>query len=177
MTEKTITPTDLQDEERRDFLTTVTVATGAAGAACACYPLIKSMSPSATVKAQKYTEVNLASMSPGDSKIEMWQGKPVFIKRRTAEDISKAKAENDKAVIDPQTDADRVKKEEWLVHLLVCTHLGCTPNIGGDVQGGWLCPCHGSQFDSSGRVRRGPAGKNLEVPPYTFIDDNTIKIG
>lgn len=173
---KTSTSTTKVDESRRDFLSTVTTTFGAAGAACAAYPLIKQMSPSDDVKAQATTEVNLSEIPLGESKIVMWQGKPVFIKHRTASEIEEARAGDATATIDPQKDEDRVQKAQWLVTLGVCTHLGCVPNSGGNHEG-WLCPCHGSQFDSSGRVRVGPAPTNLEVPPYTFLDDNTIKIG
>ena len=164
------------DESKRDFLTQTTTAFGVVGAACAAYPFIKQMSPSDDVKAQATTEVDLTQIPLGEGKIVMWQGKPVFIKHRTPEEIAEAKAGDATATIDPQKDEDRVQKPEWLVTMGVCTHLGCVPNTGGK-HDGWLCPCHGSQFDSSGRVRVGPAPTNLEIPPYAFLDDNTIKIG
>ena len=164
------------DEGRRDFLTQTTTAFGAVGAACAAYPLIKQMSPSDDVKAQATTEVDLTQIPLGEGKIVMWQGKPVFIKHRTPEEIAEAKAGDATVTIDPQKDEDRVQRPEWLVTMGVCTHLGCVPNTGGK-HDGWLCPCHGSQFDTSGRLRRGPAVTNLEIPPYTFLNDETIRIG
>ena len=107
----------------------------------------------------------------------LWRGKPVFIRRRTQEEISKAQNVNLSELIDPQKDEDRVKKSEWLIMTGVCTHLGCVP-LGekGDF-GGWFCPCHGSHYDTSGRIRKGPAPTNLEIPKYEFVDNNTIKIG
>lgn len=164
------------DQNRRDFLTSVTTTFGAAGAACAAYPFIKSMSPSADVEAQKFVEVDLSDIPEGETKRVIWRGKAVFIRHRTPAQIAEANEGDAEAVIDPQTDADRVQKPKWLVTIAHCTHLGCIPLEGGN-NGGWGCPCHGSQFDISGRVRRGPAAKNLEIPPYSFLDDNTIKIG
>lgn len=164
------------DENRRKFLTGMTGTFGAVGAACAAYPFIKSMSPSEDVEAQKSIEVDLADIAEGDTKRVIWRGKAVFVRHRTAAQIAEAKEGDSNAVIDPQTDADRVKKEKWLVTIAHCTHLGCIPLQGGKF-GGWGCPCHGSQFDISGRVMRGPAAKNLEIPPYEFLNDTTIKIG
>ena len=164
------------DENKRDFLATTTTTFGVAGACCALYPFVTSMNPSADVRALKTTEVDLSEIGVGESKTVLWQGKPVFIQHRTAKQIEEAKAGDTTADIDPETDSARTQKPEWLVVLASCTHLGCVPNEGGN-HGGWLCPCHGSQFDNSGRVRRGPAPTNLVVPPYTFVDATTIKIG
>ena len=163
-------------QDRRDFMTTLTVCFGAAGAAGAAWPFISSMNPAADVKAQSTTEVSVADIAEGTTKTVMWRGKPVFIRHRTAAEIAEVKAVPSSELKDNQTDADRVKKDQWLVVMAVCTHLGCVPTPGGDY-GAWICPCHGSQFDASGRIRKGPAPLNLEVPPYAFIDDNTIKIG
>lgn len=178
MTTKNKTKVEIQgaDENRRKFLTGVTGAFGAVGAACAAYPFIKSMSPSEDVEAQKSIEVDLSEIPEGETKRVIWRGKAVFIRHRTAAQIEEAKAGDASAVIDPQTDADRVQKDKWLVTIAHCTHLGCIPLQGGKF-GGWGCPCHGSQFDISGRVMRGPAAKNLEIPPYEFLSDTTIKIG
>ena len=162
------------DQDRRAFLSKVTGGFAAAGCACAAYPFISSMSPSKDVEAQKSIEVDLSDIAQGDTKKVIWRGKAVFVKHRTSADIAAAKKEMGE--IDPQSDTDRVQKEQWLVTIAHCTHLGCVPLDGGSY-GGWACPCHGSLFDTSGRVRRGPAAKNLEIPPYTFIDDTTIKIG
>ena len=166
------------DPERRDVITTATTTFGVAGAACAAYPFIKSMTPAANVKAQATLDVDLTEIEEGDVKTVLWRGKPVFVWHRNAAQIEEAKqADGTGALLDPQNDADRVQKPEWLVVMAICTHLGCVPmrNSGGDE--GWRCPCHGSQFDVSGRLRRGPAESNLEIPPYKFLDDNTIRIG
>lgn len=174
MAEK-VSKKDVVDHGKRDFLSGTTKAFGAAGAACACYPFIKSMSPSAKVEAQKYTEVDLSEIAEGDTKKVIWRGKAVFVKHRTQSEIALAAAGDKTVSIDPQTDAERVQKPEWLITIAHCTHLGCVP-IDGSTEN-WACPCHGSQFDVSGRVVKGPAPKNLEIPPYEFLDDNTIKIG
>ncbi len=168
---------DAHSPDRREFLETVTSTVAVAGAACAAYPFVKSMSPSADVKAQATTEVDLSAIEKGDSKTVMWRGRPVFIKHRTEEEIEKSRFEDQSdELLDPAADESRVQKPEWLVVVGVCTHLGCVPMEGGQF-GGWRCPCHGSQFDGAGRLRQGPAPTNLEVPPYKFLDDNTIKIG
>ncbi len=167
---------DSKTSNRREFLTDLTVTFGAAGAACAAYPFIKSMSPAANVKAQATTTVDISDLEEGMSKTVVWRGKPVFIKYRTPAEITDMKAVDVSELRDPQTDEERVKNEKYLGAVAVCTHLGCVPMGGGNYEG-WLCPCHGSQFDASGRIRRGPAPTNLEVPPYKFLDDSTIKIG
>ena len=107
----------------------------------------------------------------------MWRGKPVFIKRRTPDEIAEAKNVNIKDLKHPEKDEDRVKKEEWLVMLGICTHLGCVPLSDKGEYNGWFCPCHGSHYDTSGRIRKGPAPTNMEIPKYEFVDNNTIKIG
>jgi ubiquinol-cytochrome c reductase iron-sulfur subunit len=175
---------------RREFLITGACAVGAVGAASVAWPLISSMNPAADVLALASTEADLSQMKPGDSLTIMWRGKPVFIRRRTEKEIDEARAVPMSDLKDPQTDEDRVKQSvvngkadpEWLVMIGVCTHLGCIP-LGQkmtDPHGefdGWFCPCHGSQYDSSGRIRKGPAPKNLEIPPYQFTDATKIKIG
>ena len=135
------------------------------------------MSASADVLAQAKVEVDLAAIPEGKNVIIKWRGKPVFIRHRTADEIAEAEKVDWQKLRDPQPDEDRVKKPEWLVMLGVCTHLGCVP-IGeaGDF-GGWFCPCHGSHYDISGRIRKGPAPLNLEVPSYDFPDDNALVIG
>ena len=164
-------------EKRRDFLYTASYTLGAVGIGAAAWPLIDQMNPDASVKALATTEVDISSIDPGKSITVLWRGKPVFIKRRTQEEISKAQNIKLAELKDPQKDQDRVKKPEWLVMIGVCTHLGCVP-LGdkGDYKG-WFCPCHGSHYDTSGRIRKGPAPTNLEIPKYEFIDNNTIKIG
>ncbi len=164
---------EVDNRERRKFLGVVTTVAGAGGAAAACWPFISSMNPSVDVLAKATTEVNLADIPPGGVHTVPWQGKPVFIVHRTPEDIKNA--EDHSTAIDPEPDSKRVKRPEWLVVVGVCTHLGCVPNR--NAEGGWLCPCHGSMYDASGRVIRGPAPKNLEVPLYSFEGDSKIIIG
>ena len=163
--------------ERRDFLFTASYALGAVGVGAAVWPLIDQMNPDASVKALSTTEVDISNVSLGKTITVLWRGKPVFIRRRTQEEINEAQNVKLEDLKDPQKDQDRVKRTEWLVMVGVCTHLGCVP-LGkiGDVDG-WFCPCHGSHYDTSGRVRKGPAPTNLEIPKYEFIDNNTIKIG
>ncbi len=167
---------NLPDVPRRDFLTQVTLGFGAVGAVCAAWPFVKSMAPAANVKAQATTVVDISDIAEGSGRTVIWQGKPVFIKHRTPAEIAEARDVILDQLPDPEADSARVQKPQWLVTLGVCTHLGCVP-LNGGAYDGWLCPCHGSQFDTSGRVRRGPAPTNLPVPPYEFLDDNTIKIG
>ena len=164
---------------RRDFIFTATYAVGAVGVGATVWPLIDQMNPDASVKALASTEVDVSSVEPGKTITVLWRGKPVFIKRRTQEEINEARAVKMEDLPDPQKDEDRVKegKDEWLVMLGVCTHLGCVPlKDKGDYKG-WFCPCHGSHYDISGRIRKGPAPKNMEIPKFEFVDNNTIKIG
>ncbi len=162
----------LDDPDRRNFLGKVTVVAGACGCAAASVPFIKSMNPSADALAKATTEVDLTSIPAGGASTVAWQGKPVFIVHRTPEEIAKAQANT---TIDPEEDAKRAVKPEWLVVVGICTHLGCVPNR--NAEGGWLCPCHGSMYDASGRVVRGPAPRNLEVPPYSFASNDKLVIG
>ena len=165
---------------RRDFLLLTAQAMGAVGAAALVWPLIDSMNPSADVLALSSTDVDLTAVAEGQEIKVVWRGKPVFIRHRTPKNIEEAKAVNIAELRDPETDEVRVKKgkEQWLIMVGVCTHLGCVPLGGG--QGdydGWFCPCHGSHYDSAGRVRKGPAPKNLVIPPYNFTSDTKVKIG
>ena len=162
---------------RRDFLTTVTAATGAVGVGAVVWPLIDQMNPDASVKALASTEVDISLVEPGQSITVLWRGKPVFIKRRTLEEIEKARQVNLEDLKHPEKDEDRAKNPEWLVMLGVYTHLGCVPLGDKGEYGGWFCPCHGSHYDTSGRIRKGPAPTNMEVPKYEFVNSNTIKIG
>ncbi len=163
--------------ERRDFLFTASYAVGAVGVAAVVWPLVDQMNPDASVKALASTEVDVSSVKPGNTITVLWRGKPVFIRRRTQEEISEARSVKMEDLIHPEKDEDRAKDPEWLVMLGVCTHLGCVPlNDKGDYDG-WFCPCHGSHYDTSGRIRKGPAPLNMEVPKYEFVNDNTIKIG
>lgn len=182
MAESPTTSPDTPDEDRRDFLLIATGTVGALGAGMAVWPLIDQMNPAADTLALSTTEVDLSPIEAGQSITVVWQGKPVFIRRRTAAEIKEARSVNMADLLDPEEDKARVKKPEWLVMVGVCTHLGCIPKgqkgtePKGDF-GGWFCPCHGSHYDTSGRIRKGPAPKNLPVPPYTFITDKSVKIG
>ena len=166
-----------ETSERRDFLFTASYALGAVGVGAAVWPLIDQMNPDASVKALATTEVDISTIGLGKTITVLWRGKPVFIRRRTQEEISKAQNVNLEELKDPQKDEERVKKSEWLVMTGVCTHLGCVPLGDKGDFGGWFCPCHGSHYDTSGRIRKGPAPTNLEIPKYEFVDNNTIKIG
>ena len=169
-------------EDRRDFLLIATSTVGAVGVALAAWPFIDFMNPSADVLALSSTEVDLSPVEVGQAITVVWQGKPVFVRRRTAEEIEAAEAVPMGDLIDPEADAARVQKAEWLIMVGVCTHLGCIPlgQRSGAPKGefgGWFCPCHGSHYDTSGRIRKGPAPKNLVIPPYEFLEDTTIRIG
>ena len=170
------------DETKRDFLALTAASFAAVGAASAAWPLVNSMNPAKDTLALSTTEVDLSPIAVGQSITVMWQGKPVFIRRRTEEEIKKAETVDITKLPDVQIDSERVKKPEWLVLIGVCTHLGCIPTGQKPSQargeyGGWFCPCHGSHYDTSGRIRKGPAPKNLVVPPYAFLSDTLIKIG
>ncbi len=163
--------------KRRDFIFTASYALGAVGVGSVAWPLIDQMNPDASVKALASTEVDVSGIERGQSITVLWRGKPVFIKRRTEEEINKARKVNLKDLPDPEKDEDRAKNPEWLVMLGMCTHLGCVPLGNKGEYDGWFCPCHGSHYDTSGRIRKGPAPTNLEIPKYEFVDSNTIKIG
>ena len=162
---------------RRDFIFTASYALGAVGVGAVVWPLIDQMNPDASVKALASTEVDVSSVEKGQSITVLWRGKPVFIRRRTEEEIAKAKDVKLEDLPHPETDEERAKNPEWLVMLGVCTHLGCVPLGDKGEYGGWFCPCHGSHYDTSGRIRKGPAPTNMEVPKYEFVNSNTIKIG
>ena len=174
--------TDAHDGTRRDFLILSAAAIGGVGAAITIWPFIDTLNPARDTLALSTTEVDLSPVQVGQRLTIAWRGKPVFIDHRTPEEIKKAQDVDVATLRDPQKDADRVKKPEWLVMVGVCTHLGCIP-LGqkpGDDRGeygGWFCPCHGSVYDTSGRIRQGPAPTNLVVPPYDFTSDTAIKIG
>ena len=163
--------------ERRDFLFTVTYTIGAVGIGATIWPLIDQMNPDSSAKALATTEVNVSSVELGKTITVLWRGKPIFIRRRTKEEIEEASAVDLKDLKDPEKDEDRAKNPEWLVMVGVCTHLGCIPLGEKGEYNGWFCPCHGSHYDTSGRVRKGPAPNNLEIPKYEFVDNNIIKIG
>lgn len=162
----------LDSADRRDFLGKATAAVGAAGMAAACWPFISSMNPSTDTLEKATTEVDLSGIAPDQTQTVSWGGKPVFIVHRTPEQVAAMNGSG--SGHDPQPDAERAKRPEWLVVVGVCTHMGCIPGKNED---GWLCPCHGSVYDNSGRILHGPAPKNLAVPPYKFVADNKIVIG
>ena len=163
--------------KRREFIFTATYAFGAVGVGATVWPLIDQMNPDASVKALASTEVDVSNVEKGQSITVLWRGKPVFIRRRTDEEIAEARDVNLEELKHPEKDEDRAKDPEWLVMLGVCTHLGCVPLGDKGEYGGWFCPCHGSHYDTSGRIRKGPAPTNMEVPKYEFVNSNTIKIG
>ena len=167
---------------RRDFLILTAAALGGVGATVTAWPFIDSLNPARDTLALSTTEVDLAPVQVGQRLTAVWRGKPVFIDHRPPEEIKAAQEVDVSTLRDPQPDAARVKKPEWLVMIGVCTHLGCIPlgNKPGDDRGpfgGWFCPCHGSVYDTSGRIRQGPAPLNLVIPPYEFTSDTAIKIG
>ena len=162
----------LKEGGRRNFLLKLTSVVGGAGVAATCVPFVASMNPSTDVLAKAETEVDLSDITEGAMHTVAWQGKPVFILHRTPEQIKTS--QQSEGGLSPEPDNKRVIKPEWLVVIGVCTHMGCVPNKEGP---GWVCHCHGSQYDDSGRVVHGPAPKNLEVPPYHFIAENKILIG
>jgi ubiquinol-cytochrome c reductase iron-sulfur subunit len=190
--EATIVSTQaLVDDSRRDFLYIATGAIGAVGAALAAWPFIDQMNPDATVLALASVEVDLEPIVEGQSITIKWRGNPVFIRHRTAKEIEEAKAvpldelkdpvARNANVADnaPATDENRVigGREEFLVQMGVCTHLGCVPIGDAGEYGGWFCPCHGSHYDTAGRIRKGPAPENLAIPKYEYIADLRIRIG
>ena len=178
-TSGTTGPRAADGHSRRDFLYIATTAVGAVGAAYAAWPLIDQMNPSADVLALASIEVGLAGIERGQSITVKWRGKPVFIRHRTEAEIAESEAVDLSVLRDPEPDAARVKdgRAEWLVMVGICTHLGCVPLGEAGEFGGWFCPCHGSHYDKSGRIRKGPAPRNLEVPEYAFIADDRIRIG
>ena len=187
-------PVSHQDEHqgtRRDFIYYATAGAGAVVTGAAVWPLVNQMNPSADVKAQASKRVDVSSIAPGTQLTVLWQGKPVFIRARTEEEIAEARsvelsslpdqlADNANLPADADaSDENRALSEDgvWLVQMGICTHLGCVPlGEAGDF-GGWYCPCHGSHYDTAGRIRKGPAPRNLDIPVAAFIDDTTIQLG
>jgi len=169
-------------ETRRDFLKLVAGSFAAVGVGALAWPFISSMNPARDVLALSTTEVELQPIPVGGRLTVVWRGKPVFIARRTEKEIQEARAVPISQLPDPQADQARVKKDPWLVMVGICTHLGCVPlgekptDPKGEY-GGWSCPCHGSVYDTSGRIRHGPAPANLVIPPYAFVNDTKIRIG
>lgn len=171
---------DGADVTRRDFIYVAAAGMTAVGGVAAAVPFVDQMNPARDTLALATTEVDLNGIEPGQIITKMWRKKPVFIRRRTPDEIKAAQEVAEADLPDPQADSARVQKgkEEWLVVLANCTHLGCVPDKGNKGEfGGWLCPCHGSHYDTSGRIRKGPAPLNLAVPEYRFISETKIVIG
>ena len=175
-----MTSTISAEPTRRDFLYIATGAVGAVGLGALLVPLIAQMNPDAsTIAAGAPIEVDLKPIAEGQIIKVFWRGKPIYISHRTKKEIDEARAVNVASLPDPATDQSRVKPghDAWLVIIGICTHLGCIPLAHEGDYGGWFCPCHGSQYDTSGRIRQGPAPANLAVPPYAFVSDSKIRIG
>jgi ubiquinol-cytochrome c reductase iron-sulfur subunit len=169
-------------ETRRDFLKLTTTAFAAVGVGAVVWPFIASMNPAKDVLALASTDVDLSPVAAGQAVTVMWRGKPVFVRHRTPAEITEARDVQLSALRDPQADQARATRPEWLVVIGICTHLGCVPlgqkptDPRGEY-GGWFCPCHGSHYDTSGRIRKGPAPSNLAVPTYNFTSPTQIRIG
>jgi ubiquinol-cytochrome c reductase iron-sulfur subunit len=172
-------PSGGEDPTRRDFIHIAAISAAAVGGAAVAWPFIAQMNPSADTMALASVEYDLSKIEPGMQVTINWRGKPLFIRNRTQAQIDAAIKDDGASMPDPQADADRHKegKAEWLVLVGSCTHLGCVPTVGGGDYQGWFCPCHGSHYDTSGRIRKGPAPLNLAVPEYAFLSDTKVKIG
>jgi len=186
-----VSATDIQDPNRRDFLYVATGMAAVVGAGAVAWPFIDQMRPDASTLALASVEVDVSSLEPGMSLVVKWRGKPVVVRNRTEKEMKDGEAVNLAELKDPlarnanlpadapATDANRTTpgKEAWMVMVQVCTHLGCIP-LGQEGEfGGWFCPCHGSTYDTAGRVRGGPAPENMSVPVFQFISDTKIRIG
>ena len=181
-TETIATPKETEDVDRRRALYLLTAMMGTSGVAVTGWKFLDSMSPAADALALATIEVDLSRMQPGQAITVQWQGKPVFIRHRLSNEIAKTRGELTTDMRDPEQDSARTQRPEWLILVGVCTHLGCVPSGQSPTEqrgeyGGWFCPCHGSQYDLSGRIRKGPAPRNLAVPPYTFLSDSLVRIG
>jgi ubiquinol-cytochrome c reductase iron-sulfur subunit len=177
------TPSDLaggaHDPSRRDFIHIVAAAAAVGGVAAVAWPLIDQLNPAADTLALASLEYDLSKVTLGQQVTIAWRKQPVFIRHRTPREIAAAVADDHASMKDPATDASRTKPghEEWLIVLASCTHLGCVPTFAQGQYGGWLCPCHGSVYDTAARIRKGPAPKNLYLPDYAFLSDTKVKIG
>jgi ubiquinol-cytochrome c reductase iron-sulfur subunit len=167
------------DATRRDFIHIAAGAAAAGAGVMIAWPLINQMNPAADTLALSVIDFDLTKVQEGQQVVVKWQGKPVFVRYRTAAEIEAAREVPMSALKDPQADADRVKegREQYLVLVGSCTHLGCVPTFGTGDYGGWFCPCHGSHYDTSGRIRKGPAPTNLVVPNYEYVSDTAVRIG
>lgn len=166
-------------ETRRDFIHIAAGAMAVGGAAAVAWPFINTMNPAADTLAQGTIDVDLTKVAPGQQITLKWRGKPLFVRHRTPEEIARARADDDAPLKDPEPDSARVVpgNEQWLILIGSCTHLGCVPTFGTGDYGGWFCPCHGSHYDLSGRIRKGPAPLNLEVPPVEFLSPTSARVG
>ena len=172
------------DSTRRDFIFIATLAVAGVGAVMTAWPFIDSMNPASDTLALSSTEYDLTQVPLGQQVVIMWRGLPVFVRHRNPQEIAAAQHDDHADLKDPATDASRIAqadgspgKPEWLILQANCTHLGCVPTFGGGEFGGWQCACHGSVYDTSGRIRHGPAPKNLYVAPHMFTSDTVVKIG
>jgi ubiquinol-cytochrome c reductase iron-sulfur subunit len=167
------------DPGRRDFIHIAAAAATLGGVAMVAWPLIDQLNPAADTLALASLEYDISKIPLGQEVTISWRKQPVFIRHRTPKEIAEAKAADNAPMKDPATDASRVKPghEQWLIVLASCTHLGCVPVFGQGEYGGWLCPCHGSQYDTAARIRKGPAPLNLVLPEYAFLSDTKVKIG
>jgi ubiquinol-cytochrome c reductase iron-sulfur subunit len=167
------------DPSRRDFIHIAATAAAVGGVAAVAWPFIDQMNPSGDTLALSSIEFDLTKVQEGQQVVVKWRSKPVFVRYRTPKEIAEAVAGDHADLRDPATDASRHKpgKPQWLILIGVCTHLGCVPNFGQGKYGGWLCPCHGSVYDTAGRIRSGPAPLNLYLPDYVFESDTKVKIG
>ena len=184
-----VATTTADEPTRRDFIHIATGAAGAIGLGLLAWPLIDQMNPSAAVLALSSVEFDLSPIQEGQQVTVMWRGKPVFVRRRTQKEIAEARAVPIGSLPDqlarnanlpdsaPATDQNRMSKPEWLIMIGICTHLGCIPLDHQGDYGGYLCPCHGSQYDTAGRIRKGPAPENMYIPPYAYLSPTKIKIG
>lgn len=167
------------DATRRDFIHIAAGAAAVGAGVTIAWPLINQMNPAADTLALSVIDFDLTKVQEGQQVVVKWQGKPVFVRYRTPAEIEAAREVPMSALKDPQSDADRVKegREQYLVLVGSCTHLGCVPTFGTGDYGGWFCPCHGSHYDTSGRIRKGPAPTNLVVPNYEYVSDTAVRIG
>jgi ubiquinol-cytochrome c reductase iron-sulfur subunit len=168
------------DPNRRDFIHIAALAAGAGAVGMLAWPLIDQMNPAGDTLAMASIEYDISKVEEGQQVVVKWRGKPLFIRNRTKEQIDAAARDDKEEMRDPQPDAERHLKDKPNMLILVgtCTHLGCVPTVGGGEYHGWFCPCHGSVYDTSGRIRKGPAPLNLQLPsPLTLLSDTKVKIG
>lgn len=183
LTKKTEQKKEIKEREtRRDFLQLTATSMGAVSVAGFVWPFVRQMAPSAETLAHSTVDIDLSPIKEGQAITAMWRGKPVFIRHRTKEEIEDVRQTPLSELRHKQKDAERVQKPEWLIVVGICTHLGCVPVGQKETEtkgefGGWFCPCHGAHYDVSGRIRKGPASKNMVVPDYVFLDDSTVRIG